>query len=168
MGLNANDLYTRKTVKSLQRARLFLELLKVDAINEDLLQMIELAESIVVSNGWKTKEELATAIQQACERLQSNTHQVVEEKSIFSDFLQGSESALDDEAQIIAANIYSRMLKSIQGYVRNRNFSHPTALQIKSQAENNLRGFLIGTSSSLIALESVSNQQARAISAAVE
>ena len=140
----------------------------VQEINEDLLQMIEVAESIVVSNNWKTKEEVAQAIQQACDRLQSNTQQVVGEKSIFSDFLDNSESALDDEAQIIAANIYSRMLVSIQGYVRNRNFSHPTAVQIKLQAENNLRGFLIGTSTSLTALESVSNQQKRAISAVVE
>lgn len=158
--MNANDLYTRKSVKSLQRARLFLELLKVDEISEDLLQMIEVAESICVSRGLKSKEELASAIQEACDSLQGNTHQVVEEKSIFSDFLNNSESALDDEAQIIAANIYSRMLTSIQGYVRRRNFSNPQALQIKAKAENNLRGFLIGTSTSLNAIESVRHTHA--------
>jgi hypothetical protein len=165
MGLTAGDLFAKKIVKSAPRARLFLELLQVNEVDDSYLPVIEKAESICIANNWKDKQQIAQALQQACEELESHPNQVSENHGLFSDFLQNSESSIDSEAQIVAAQIYDKLLSSTQNYVITRNFTNPVAKQIKERAEAKFRNFLGTVSSATATIKAV---QANTALAAIE
>jgi hypothetical protein len=168
MGMSAGDLFAKKIVKSAPRARLFLELLQVSEVDDSYLPVIEKAECICIVNNWKDKQQIAQALQQACEELESHPNQVSENHGLFSDFLQNSESNIDDEAQIVAAEIYHKMLAKVQNYVITRNFTNERAKQIKSNAENTFRSFLGSVSSATATIKSVQNTAVAAIESAKE